>query len=50
MPFTLDPFLPFIAVGNGTGVEVAGEGRLDGRIGHGSIAFLSLVFGSAPHM
>lgn len=30
MPFTLDPFLPFIAVGNGTGVEVAGEGRLGG--------------------
>lgn len=31
MPFTLDPFLPFIAVGNGTGVEVAGEGRLGGH-------------------
>jgi hypothetical protein len=26
------------------------EAGFAGRIGHGSIAFLSLVFGSAPHM
>jgi len=26
------------------------EAGFAGRIGHGSIAFLSLVFGSAPHI